>query len=72
MVGTLLIFAIHHKQQDEGGGLSPCKQARGWGDRPPGDHSAIEVPGGDKAAVCELGSPGGETTPATGVRHPHN
>ena len=54
------------------GGVSPCKQARGWGDRPPGDHSAIEVPGGDKAAVCELGSPGGETTPATGVRHPHN
>ena len=27
-------FAIHHKQQDEGGGVSPCKQARGWGDRP--------------------------------------
>ena len=52
-----------------GGGCHPVNRRE---DRPPGDHSAIEVPGGDKAAVCELGSPGGETTPATGVRHPHN
>ena len=65
-------FAIHHKQQD-GGGCHPVNRREvGGTDRPPGDHSAIEVPGGDKAAVCELGSPGGETTPATGVGHPHN
>ena len=30
IVRTLLKFAIHHKQQD-GGRVSPCKQARGWG-----------------------------------------
>ena len=69
---SYLRFITSSRMGGGGWGVSPCKQGRGWGDRPPGDHSAIEVPGGDKAAVCELGSPGGETTPATGVRHPHN